>query len=206
MLKGINEQMTQQVSYGEFLRWLGLWFSMATTHFEKSRDFWSSKAPNMFSGAPYRFSEFMSRNRLENILSYLVLTDRNALATLDRFWEIQQIVDAWNKNMAENFTPSWVCCLDESMSKWLGEYTCPGFMVVPRKGWPFGNEWHTICCSQSGVLFAVEIVEGKDQPPSRVKNSVNWERQLVSCCVSLSPYGPPQGLSYSTVAFVSSRH
>ena len=49
------------------------------------------------------------------------------------------MVDEWNKNMAELFTPSWVSCLDESMSPWMNKYTCPGWMFVPRKPHPFGS-------------------------------------------------------------------
>ena len=83
---------------------------------------------------------------------------------LDRFWEVREFISKWNKNMAAQFNPSWISCLDESMSKWLNKCTCPGFMVVPRKPWPFGNEYHSICCSDSGILHALELVEGKDTP------------------------------------------
>ena len=38
-------------------------------------------------------------------------------------------------------------------------------MFVPRKPHPFGNEYHTICCCISGVLYKVDLVEGKDRPP-----------------------------------------
>ena len=50
------------------------------------------------------------------------------------------------------------------MMKWINAYTYPGFMFVPQKALPFGNEWHTIACGMSRILFAVELVEGKDQP------------------------------------------
>ena len=46
-------------------------------------------------------------------------------------------------------------------------------MCVPRKLRPFGNEYHTICCGISGVLFQLQIVEGKDHPkelPTQPKN------------------------------------
>ena len=74
------------------------------------------------------------------------------------------MVDEWNKNMAQQFTPSWVSCLDESMSPWTNKYTCPGWMFVPRKPHPFGNEYHSVCCSMSGIMWGVELVEGKDAP------------------------------------------
>ncbi len=52
----------------------------------------------------------------------------------------------------------------ESMSKWMQRYICPGFVFCPRKPWPFGNEYHTIACGDSGILFFMEMVEGKVMP------------------------------------------
>lgn len=67
--------------------------------------------------------------------------------------------------MADFFSPSWISCLDESMSPWTSRWTCPGWMFVPRKPHPSGNEYHTIACGLSGILWHMEMVEGKDQPP-----------------------------------------
>ena len=91
-------------------------------------------------------------------------TDKKPPSYKDPFWEIRKLLRAWNDNMAEVFSASWVSCLDESMTKWVNAYTCPGFMFVPRKPWPFGNEFHTIACGETGILYALELVEGKDQP------------------------------------------
>ena len=68
--------------------------------------------------------------------------------------------------MACIFTPSWINCLDESMSPWTQRWSFPGWMFVPRKPKPFGNEYHTMCCGLSGVLYSMELVEGKDRPSS----------------------------------------
>jgi Transposase IS4 len=51
------------------------------------------------------------------------------------------------------------------MMVWASSFTSPGFMMMPRKPHPFGNEWHTICCGLSDILFWWELVEGKDSPP-----------------------------------------
>jgi hypothetical protein len=37
-------------------------------------------------------------------------------------------------------------------------------MFVPRKPHPMGNEYHSICCGESGIMYAIELVEGKDEP------------------------------------------
>ena len=33
-----------------------------------------------------------------------------------------------------------------------------------RKPHPFGNEYHTIACCDTHIIFFVELVEGKDRP------------------------------------------
>jgi hypothetical protein len=46
-------------------------------------------------------------------------------------------------------------------------WTCPGWMFVPRKPHPMENEYHSICCGVSGIMYAIELVKGKDRPPQR---------------------------------------
>ena len=42
---------------------------------------------------------------------------------------------------------------------------CPGFMVVPCKPHPFGNQYHTIADGDGGkpFMFWIKLVEGKDR-------------------------------------------
>ena len=62
-----------------------------------------------------------------------------------------------------SFSPSWVSCLNKSMSIWFNRWICPGWMIIRQKPHPFGNEYHTSCCGKSGILFGMEMVEGKDE-------------------------------------------
>jgi hypothetical protein len=160
----------KQVTFGEFLQFLGLWLYMSTLSGFRRSDYWSSKPISMRMGAPYRFNEFMALKRFEAILIALAYTDETPPLYQDRFWEVRQIITAWNKNMSDIFTSSWVSCLDESMSPWNNRWTCPGWMFVPRKPHPFGNEYHSICCAETMIMYAIEIVEGKDAPPQRPRD------------------------------------
>ena len=162
----INKKIVgDAVSYGEFLRWIGLWLMMATIQGPQRSEFWSIAPVSLFDGAPFRLNNFMSRSRFDAILFCLKFTSSPPPTTYrDKFWEIREMLEAWNKNMQEHFVPSWVSCLDESMSTWTNKFTCPGFMFVPRKPWPFGNEYHTMSCAKSDILYSMELVEGKDQP------------------------------------------
>ena len=66
--------------------------------------------------------------------------------------------------MEKNSICSWVACLDESMSLWTNMFTCPRFVLCPRKPLDIGNEYHTIGCGLTSIIFFSEIVEGKDRP------------------------------------------
>lgn len=103
----------------------------------------------------------MSHNRFDEILQELTFTNKEAPSFKDRFWEICYMVDAWNKNMVENFILGWITCLDESMSPWTNKWTCPGYICLPRKPHPFGNKFHTIFCGLCGIMFTIELLEGK---------------------------------------------
>jgi hypothetical protein len=161
--------VANNLDYGEFLQFVGILLvisSSSTGH--TRRDYWATK-PHGQRQAPFKFNKYMSRNRFEAIQRNLQFTDEKKPTYKDPFWEVRQMIDAWNSNMEIIFIPSFISCLDESMSKWLNQFTCPGFMVVPRKPWPFGNEWHSICCGKSGVMYAIELVEGKSEPKERKK-------------------------------------
>jgi len=50
---------------------------------------------------------------------------------------------------------SHVTTMDESSSMSL--------VYVPQKTFPFCNQYHSICCSESGILWPVELEEGDSQ-------------------------------------------
>ena len=117
---------------------------------------------DMFNGSRFCLNELMSRNCFEAILTALSYVDHDPPVLLEHFWEVQWLIDAWNQNMTENFLSSWINVIDKSMSKWVNEYTCPGFIFVPRKPWLFGNEYHDAGCAESKIIWEVELREGKD--------------------------------------------
>jgi hypothetical protein len=83
------------------------------------------------------------------------------------------MLDAFNDHYNWNYIASWISCLDELMSSWLSKF-CPGFMCIPCKPHPFGNEYNTIADGDQGkpIMFWIKLVEGKDRPK---KTDGSWE-------------------------------
>eukprot|EP00957_Ditylum_brightwellii_P153428 11677377-Ditylum_brightwellii.AAC.1 len=49
------------------------------------------------------------------------------------------------------------------MSVWANRWTCPGWIYCPRKPHPYGNKYHSIYDGLRGIMYYVEMVEGKDR-------------------------------------------
>ena len=72
------------------------------------------------------------------------------------------------------------------MMKWVNKCTCLGFIFVPHKTCPFVNEWHAISCSESGILFCVGLVEGKDLSSKQPNQQIFSERG--KCIFNVVPH------------------
>ena len=152
------------ILYGEFLCWIGLWMLMGTIVSPQRQEFLETSPIGAFHGAPLHLGVWMTQTRFEAILSALTFTDIASPTFINKFSEVRQMVEVWGMNMKDNFLPGYMNCLDESMSVWTNKFTCPGFMFVPRKPWLFSNEYHTVCCCSSGIMWGIDLVEGKDRP------------------------------------------
>ena len=118
----------------------------------------------MWRAPPYNFNLLLSKARFLLITKHLSFCSSTPPAFRDKFWRVREMINVWNRNMAEVFSCSWVACLDESMSLWLNRWTCPGWTFVPRKPWSMGNEYHSMCCGMTSIMFAIDLVEGSDRP------------------------------------------
>jgi hypothetical protein len=155
----------------EFYKWLGCNFFMACFQGIADRKaWWLQQAISMYEGAPFRLCHIMSFNRFLEITASIRFTNQQTPTMekegyVDRFHEVRNMIDAFNCHYSESYHPSWLNCLDESMSSWLSKF-CPGFMCVPCKPRPFGNKYHSIADGDDDkpIMWRVKIVEGKNQP------------------------------------------
>lgn len=189
IMKETNKKLEKDLTFGEFLIFIGIWLVMSYSspgNLDR-REFWAKTKPSREGGAPFRLNDLMSGRRFEEICGALSYTSLDPPAFKDKFWEIREMVQAWNENMKAAFTSAWINCLDESMSIWTNKWTYPGYVFCPRKPHPFGNEYHTIACGICGILFAIEMVEGNDRPRELPAAPANKKtiHLLLSLCKNL---------------------
>ena len=48
-----------------------------------------------------------------------------------------------------------------------------------------GNEYHSICCGLSGIMFAIKLVEGKDKPRMKPTDLTNTHGKTVGLLLCL---------------------
>ncbi|KAL3773990.1 hypothetical protein ACHAWO_004625 [Cyclotella atomus] len=157
----------ERLTLSEFYRWLGCrYFAACFVGVSPFTAWWSSKEIDQFEGAPFRLNCVMSYSRFNAIDKAIRYTNVPPPTEFeDKFHDVRQMIDAFNQHYEDNYTPSWLSCLDESMNTWLNK-NCPGFMVVPRKPHPEGNECHTIADGDKNapIMWRVKLQEGKDRP------------------------------------------
>ena len=86
----VNEKMNgeEEVVYGEFQQWIGIWVLMSTVDGTDRHPFWSTKNVDAFDGAPFRITPFMSYRRFEKMLCNIGYTKEDPPQRCDHFWEV----------------------------------------------------------------------------------------------------------------------
>ena len=101
------------MSWGEMITYLGLWILMySVTTVGNTRAYWNNSDPSPFKGATFRLHSFMSFARFDAIKKSQYFTYHTPPLYRDKFWEVQQMIHAWNWHMSYLFLAGWVSCLD----------------------------------------------------------------------------------------------
>ena len=104
IIEGINMKINSDlVTYGEFLQWIGPWEIVSTVAGTDRQRFWSTHDLDIFQGCFFTLSNYMIHTCFENILNNLTYTNKDPPEYKDRFWEVCDMLDCWNKNMAKMF-------------------------------------------------------------------------------------------------------
>ena len=74
------------------------------------------------------------------------------------------------------------------MSVCINTFTCIVFFFYPDKPCPKVNKYHTICCSESGIMYDWDIVKVRDHliPMARPKFDTSPNMKMVGLMIILT--------------------
>ena len=91
----------------DFYVWLGCHFFMADFEgIENNKMWWPEKTIDMFEGAPFRLSEYVSGRRSQNIGTSIRYTNIESPYFLDWLHDVRQIIDDFNEHYNCEYVPS----------------------------------------------------------------------------------------------------
>ena len=167
----------KKMDEAEFWRLLGIIYTLTCT-ISKRRDLWSLQ-DGIFPTPRFGSRYGISRQRFEVLLRYLRFCPPEEFeSTQGRWAPVRRLVDGFNKRRAETLYPSWSICVDESISAWRGKDCSDGMPHVTKiKGKPkgVGAELKDAACSQTQVIIALEIQEGKEEMATK-KFIQEWKK------------------------------
>ena len=156
--------LNSSINLSEFLCVIGCCLVIACYVGHSIRDLFLNDPITPHKGTPIRLNHIIYGRFLDNITQVMSYTNIAITEFNYPCFQQRQIQDGWHKNMVAHFYPSWVSVIGESTKEWINRYTLPGWIFVPRKPHPLGNEYHTILCDKSKFIYNVEIMEGGDRP------------------------------------------
>ena len=121
LIPATNEDISgEEINLKEFYVYLGCHFFMSC--FEGISDrrlWWSPKPVSSQEGAPFWMQKYMALQQFIQITSDMRFKNKPSTSFLDRFHDVRQMINNFNAHYLENYTPSWLSFLDESMNYFL---------------------------------------------------------------------------------------
>lgn len=148
----------------EYDLFIAYWLAMGIHH--ESRAEWWQVEPDhpIFSG--HGFGRYgISRNRFDHIVSALSFIPGRVATPLE---DVRHMQEAFNRHMVERYNPSWLVCVDESMTPWYHPGDCPAWIILKDKPTPRGMEFHVTADHSTNVIFRAELV--RDPSATRFQN------------------------------------
>lgn len=106
----------------------------------------------------------------------------------DPWWKFGSAVEEFNELRKTLIHPSNHVCLDELMSAWCPKTSklggLPNISFIKRKPQPLGTEMKCSSCSDTGIIFHLEIQKGKDTMKTAKYN--NCMGATAGCSVRLA--------------------
>jgi hypothetical protein len=165
--------ISQKVTEEEMRRFVGIILAMTICPLRNIDEYWNTEDDGLMPASRFFEKLHMSHSRFKTI------SKNWAIATVDRrsktFDGIRPLFDMFNARAASVFRCGGRVVIDESTSGWHGKdekAEAVSFMIK------------NLCDVQSGVMFAIELQEGKEEMAKR-KFADRGEQPTTACVLRL---------------------
>jgi hypothetical protein len=164
----------KETNIGELLRFFGIWMLSTRFEFGSRASLWSTTAPFKYVPAPAFGRTGMPRHRFDAIWRYIRFSDQpderpEEMSSEKYRWRlVDDFVDQFNNHRANNFFPSDLICVDESISRWYGQgghwinLGLPMYIAFDRKP-ENGCEIQNSACGRSGIMMRLKLVKTSEE-------------------------------------------
>lgn len=172
-----------ETSKGEILKFLGIIIAMCLQPMKGGiRAYWDeADADSCLMSMDYGVRFKMKRTRFEALRNSLTLAAPDPTEPTDPWGAIRGFINAFNLNRRSSVTPGEFLTIDECMCFWLGQNSIynskgmPHITKIIRKPRGVGAEFKAICCSETGILLGLELMEGKTRQQAKAYHHLYGE-------------------------------
>ena len=156
---------------GELLKFFGILILITRFEFGERDSLWRRHSSCKYiPSANFGERTGMTRDRFNDIFRYMVWSKQPAerpegmSSETYRWMLVQDFVKNFNEHRSCFFSPGWLICVDESMSRWYGlgghwiNVGLPMYVSIDRKP-EDGLEIQNAACSHSGIMYQLKLVK-----------------------------------------------
>ena len=153
--------LLNDVSYEEFIVFLGILLSMQVYSLPEREMYWWEKDHGHFKALNY--GRFMKGGRFNYIMRYFLAPADIDEDEMTQYQDdlILRLIESVNRVFQQTLIPGYVLVMDESMVKSF-HHNLKGKIKIIRKPRPIGNEFKNVCCGLSRIVVNIELFEGKE--------------------------------------------
>lgn len=168
------EKQKNTATKGEILKFFGIIILSTKFEFGSRSSLWSTTAPAKYEPAPEFGRTGMPRMRFDDIWSSIRFSQQPTVrpdgmsSEQHRWLLVDNFVANFNEYRANNFSPSDLICVDESMSRWYGQggfwinHGLPQYIAIDRKP-ENGCEIQNAACGRSGIMMQLKLVKTAEE-------------------------------------------
>jgi Transposase IS4 len=159
-----------KTSRGELLKWFGVTILITRFEFGSRASLWSSHTASKYIPAINLGKAGMSRCRYDELLQHVRWSsqaDERPESMSHEEWRwtaVDDFVTRFNLHRKSYYTPSYIICVDESMSRWYGlgghwiNMGLPQYVAMDRKP-EDGCEIQNCCDGKSNIMMQLRLVK-----------------------------------------------